>query len=233
MRLLDMDIHQTTQAPADRETAVVVRQAVSADLERIVTLHVAAFPGFFLTELGPGFLRAYYRAVLRFDGGFMLVAEMDGRVAGFAAGFADPRRFYAGFRRRPLSFALALLVGLLRRPWLVGRILSRVRSVVARGRATHVGPASGGDCELSSLAVDPSARRRGIGQRLVAAFVAEARGKGLDVVRLTTDARENDPVNAFYASLGFRIASHGNAGEARPMNEYELPLWHGSLRHAG
>ncbi len=218
---------------AGREPAVLVRPAASADLERIVAVHASAFPGFFLTALGPAFLRAYYRAVLDFDAGCMLVAELEGRVDGFVAGFADPRRFYAVFRRKPLEFAPAVLAGLLCRPWLLGRIVARVGSVLHRGRDERQDPATGAACELSSLAVDPRARRRGIGQKLVAAFVAEARGRGLDVVRLTTDARGNDPVNAFYASLGFQLASCGAGGHARPMNEYELPLWTRGLRHAG
>lgn len=213
--------------------AITLRQAESADLDEIVAVHAAAFPGFFLTQLGPVFLRTYYRAVIEFDAGCMLVAEMDGRVSGFVAGFADPRRFYALFRRKPLTFVPAILAGLLRRPWLVGPIVARIVSVLHRGRDERRNSATGAACELSSLAVDPRARRRGIGRKLVAAFIAEAQGRGLDVVRLTTDARGNDPVNAFYAGLGFQLASRECAGAARSMNEYELPLWTGGLRHAG
>lgn len=232
--ILAVDVcgERPARAEAGCEPAVLVRQAAAADLEQIVAVHAAAFPEFFLTSLGPAFLRAYYRAVLDFDAGCVLVAELGGRVAGFVAGFAEPCRFYAVFRRRPLTFASAILAGLLRRPWLIGHIVGRVGSVLHRGRDVRQHPAADTACELSSLAVDPRARRRGIGRRLVAAFVAEARGRGLDVVRLTTDARGNDPVNAFYAGLGFQLASRCT-GSSRPMNEYELPLWNGGLRHAG
>lgn len=215
------------------EPVILLRQAVSADLDGIVAVHAAAFPRFFLTQLGPAFLRAYYRAVLEFKDGCMLVAEMDGRVAGFVAGFAEPRRFYAVLRRRPLTFAPAILAGLLRRPWLLGRIVARIVSVIHRGRTHRQAAVADAACELSSLAVDPRARRRGVGRKLVTAFVTAARDRGLDVVRLTTDARGNDPVNEFYAGLGFHLASSGAPGDARPMNEYELPLWTRGLRHAG
>ncbi len=210
-----------------------VRPARPADLERVVAVHTAAFPKFFLTSLGPAFLRRYYRTVLEFDGGCLMVAELEGRVAGFVAGFAEPRRFYGVFRSRPLSFAAAVAVGLLRRPWLFGHILGRTRSVFHRSQGRHPQKAPVAECELSSLAVDPFARRRGIGQQLVAAFVAAARERGLDVVRLKTDARDNDPANAFYAGLGFRISASVVAAGRRPMNEYELSLRPGSLRHAG
>lgn len=218
--------------PACREPAITLRQATSADLDEVVAVHVEAFPGFFLTQLGPAFLQGYYRAVLGFDAGCLLVAEMHGRVAGFVAGFADPCRFYSVFRRQPLTFAPAILAGLLRRPWLIARIFARIGAVLHRGRRTRDERGAGNACELSSLAVDPRARHRGIGRKLVVAFVTEARERGLDVVRLTTDAQDNDRVNAFYAGLGFRLASR-NGAATRPMNQYELALCNGSLRHAG
>lgn len=212
---------------------VSIRPAAGGDLDRIVAIHAAAFPGFFLTSLGPGFLRAYYREVLDFHGGCLLVAERGGRAIGFVAGFAAPRQFYAGLSRRPLAFALPLLAAVLRRPSLIGHILVRVRNVLDRSDRRRTDPTTEAACELSSLAVDPRTRRRGVGRRLVAAFVADAAASGLDVVRLATDARENDAVNAFYAGLGFRLARRGGPADARPMNGYELTLRSTGLRHAG
>lgn len=212
---------------------VAIRRAGGGDLDRIVAIHAAAFPDFFLTSLGTGFLRAYYREVLDFHGGCLLVAERDGRAIGFVAGFAAPRNFYAGLARRPFAFALPLLAAVLRRPRLVGHILARVRNVLDRAAGRRREPAAEAACELSSLAVDPRTRRRGVGRRLVAAFVADAAARGLDVVRLATDARENDAVNAFYAGLGFRLARRGGPADARPMNGYELTLRSTGLRHAG
>ncbi len=57
---------------------------------------------------------------------------------------------------------------------------------------------------LEELDVLPAWGRRGIGQALVAAVVADARGRGLPAVTLTTfrDVPWNAP---WYARLGFRI----------------------------
>lgn len=226
-----MGLLETRRIPPDTCTTakVSIRWASPADLGQVVTVHTAAFPGFFLTALGPEFLRAYYRAVLDFDAGLLLVAEVDGRVAGFASGFGEPQRFYGGLRRSPVRFAPALAMAIMRRPWLIGRIATRIGAVVLHGRGSRPAPTSAGACELSSLAVDPAVRRCGLGRQLVAAFVATARARGLTAVWLTTDARGNDPVNTFYASLGFCLVNGATAAEPRPMNEYQLSLSEGGL----
>lgn len=204
--------------------AVSIRRAVPPDVGAVVAVHAAAFPDFFLTRLGPAFLRAYYRAVLECDAGWLLIANRDGQTIGFVAGFADPDRFYAGLKRRPWRFAVPLALGLLQRPWLIARIVTRVAAVVRRGRPSPSARPGAASCEMSSLAVHPTAQQQGIGGMLVAAFIESARGVDAACIRLTTDARDNDAVNAFYARSGFRLVCHRAGGGVRPMNEYEFPL---------
>lgn len=200
-----------------------VRSATMDDIPAIATVHREAFPGFFLTRLGSGFLRAYYRAVLRFDGGRLYVAADGGWIVGFVAGFVDPPRFYGAIKRRPWKFAAPLAAALLRRPWLVGSILARIGAVAVRGRPDGEQVTADGRVELSSLAVRPSMRGRGVGRRLVQTFIDSARGTPATVVSLTTDARENDEVNAFYERFGFGLARRRSSA-GRLMNEYEIRL---------
>lgn len=200
-----------------------VRAATADDIPAIAAVHAEAFPGFFLSLLGPGFLRAYYRAVLRFDGGRLYVAADAGRIVGFVAGFIDPARFYAAMKRNPWKFAWPLAVGLVRRPWLVGRAVARVAAVVVHGRAAGDRAEAGSRAELSSLAVRPSSQGKGIGRRLVQTFLESARRTPAAVVSLTTDARRNDDVNAFYERFGFGLARRRSSA-GRLMNEYEIRL---------
>ena len=88
----------------------------AADVARVVELHLAAFPGFFLSFLGPRFLRLFYAEAVAV-GGICLVVEARGGVAGFVAGSDRPGGFYGALlRRRALAFALAAAPALLRRP---------------------------------------------------------------------------------------------------------------------
>lgn len=52
-----------------------VRRMERADLEDVVTIHLAAFPTFFLSSLGASFLRMYYECVLADRTSITLVAH--------------------------------------------------------------------------------------------------------------------------------------------------------------
>lgn len=66
-----------------------------------------------------------------------------------------------------------------------------------------VGRAVAGEAELLTLAVSPDARRRGMGRKLVARFLYQARLRGAEHAFLEVSA-ENAPAVALYESAGFR-----------------------------
>jgi len=63
-----------------------------------------------------------------------------------------------------------------------------------------------GDLYLSRIAVEPTARRRGGGARLLSAVVATAVRTGVTAVRADVSA-DNHPAIALYRSAGFEIGS--------------------------
>jgi GNAT superfamily N-acetyltransferase len=191
----------------------------AADLRDVARLHAEAFPRFFLSGLGLRTLREMYAGMLADTTGITIVAETGGRVIGFAAGTTDARSYYRRlFVRRWWRFALAMIPALLRHPSLAARLLWRVRS------ATTASPRTG-EAVLLSLAVAPPEAGRGAGRLLVRAFLDAVRSRGgLRRVSLTTDAAENDQVEAFYQSLGFTRNAAYSTPENRLMHEYVIDL---------
>ena len=189
----------------------MIRAMRRDDLGDVVRIHLAAFPNFFLSFLGPRFLREFYAATLR--EGVALVAANDDRVTGFVAGVTQPQSFYRRLlKSRFVPVALSLIAPALRRPSTIARVFRRATS-------RTVGATPDG-AELMSLAVDPAQQRRGEGRKLVEAFAAVAKRRGVGRLWLTTDANDNDRVKTFYESLAFTPSRSYTTGEGRALVEY-------------
>jgi ribosomal protein S18 acetylase RimI-like enzyme len=187
-----------------------VRAMQRTDLDAVVAIHLAAFPNFFLTFLGPRFLRVFYDAVMR--DGIALVATVDDRVSGFVVGMLESKSFYRRlWRTRFISVAFAIAPVVIRHP-------STVIRVARRGVARAFQPASG--AELMSIAVHPRELHHGLGRALVEAFIESARAAGSENLWLITDAADNDAVKKFYETLGFTARRTFTNAEGRALVEY-------------
>ena len=172
-----------------------------------------------MTLLGPGFLGAYYRTAIEYSGGLCMIVEDDG-VQGFVIGFKEPSRFYSSLRQRKWSLAVAAVSHVAWRPRLWSRLLNNARRV--DGAAAQDGQDTD-LVELSSIGVSLASGRRGYGKQLVLGFLKRAAELGAKRVVLTTDAVNNEQVNAFYRGLGFTLSNRFTTG-SRAMNEYEYLL---------
>lgn len=187
-----------------------VRPMRRDDLDEVVSIHLAAFPNFFLTFLGPRFLRVFYDAVRR--DGIALVATANDRVAGFVVGMLDSKAFYRRlWRKRFFHVAVAIAPVVLRHP-------STLKRVARRGVERAFQPAPG--AELMSLAVHPREQHHGAGGALVEAFIASVHASGTESLWLITDAAENDAVKQFYERLGFAVRRTFTNAEGRALVEY-------------
>lgn len=196
---------------------VTVRSMRPDDVPAVVALHLRAFPGFFLSFLGPRFLSVLYRAAVELDE-ISLVAVADGKVAGLVMGSAHPGGFFRRLRQaRALQFAYAALPSVLRHPESALRVARALRKPEQARKAA-------GTATLMSLAVDPALQARGLGRLLVSSFVQRAASRGAVSVDLTTDKYDNDAVNAFYRGMGFRVAREIRTPEGRLLIEYELDV---------
>jgi len=187
-------------------------------IDSVIAVHLAGFEGFFLSFLGPRFLRLYYEGIVDYPDGAGYVYLEGGRVVGFVCGVVGPSRFYRYLiRTRWWRFAMAALGATLRRPSIIPRLF---RALSYPGQTPN--------CEdtatLTSIAVEPAMRGHGIGTKLITTFLEDMRARGVKRVDLTTDRHGNDQANAFYERQGFRCERTLITPEGREMNEYVTSL---------
>jgi GNAT superfamily N-acetyltransferase len=188
------------------------------DIDGVVAIHLSAFPTFFLSILGPRFLRCLYSAIIADPSGIALRCFQHGQMVAVVAGTSEPTNFYRRLLARHWwRFGLAAIAPSLRRPSIISRLFNALRKPGEVRRLSGYG-------ELMSIAVCPKAQGNGIGRLLVGAFLWECRRGGLEGVTLTTDAVGNDSVNEFYRRMGFSVTRSFATAQGRPMNEYEILL---------
>ncbi len=195
-----------------------IRLMSAHDISQVCSIHARAFPGFFLTSLGPGFLARFYNACRSYSDGVALVAEHDRRVIGFVVGVSDHRAFHTYLRRNWLvSFGVGTVNSVLRKPAILRRF---VKAAFSSGPQA---PQAEGAL-LMSIAVDPDCESKGIGRRLLEAFGDDLSARGCKSYRLTTDRDNNDRVNTFYEEAGLARECSYVTQQKRWMNQYVCVL---------
>lgn len=179
------------------QATIDVRPMLKAHLAEVARVHSAAFEGFFLTLMGEPFLRHYYNSVLDYPKSIALVAaDENSRIVGLAVGFKDPSGFYRHFRQYRIRMLPAMVMGLLRRPWLALVILRNAARVSKGGHQE-----SSRVVELASIC--SIMRKQHVGTMLLSAFLSRAQEMGAYEVLLTTDEYDNSAVRTFYEQHGF------------------------------
>jgi ribosomal protein S18 acetylase RimI-like enzyme len=220
--------------PEEVSVTVDIRLASQQDrylVDRVSELHERAFQGFFLTELGRGFLRTYYQSAVEAPQSGLLCAREEGQVIGFVAFTESPRSLYAHLVSRHWP-ALFWYVGsaLFRQPSLMSRFLAAIKQ--SRVQGAHGSKGEGACINVTSVAVDPERQGQGIGTSLIKALVAQSQGSAARSLRLETDADNNEAGNRFYTANGFTLSGTYVTRLGRAMNEYTRPIGSGDMRTA-
>lgn len=206
--------------------STTVRPMLQSDVDQVVEVHLLAFQHFFLSMLGPAFLRELYIGILRDPSGICYVCESGHIVAGFVVGTEQPQRLYSRLlRQRWWRFGRAAARAALLHPAIVPRLLRAFTAPTANAKPAGCGL-------LMSLAVNPAWQGQHCGRHLVTSFLAEAENRGLGKVYLDTDTINNERTNEFYRRVGFELERSFETPEGRPMNEYSIELgrWLGKDR---
>jgi ribosomal protein S18 acetylase RimI-like enzyme len=197
----------------------LIKEMRREQIPGVVSVHLVSFEGFFLSFLGPAFLRELYTSLVEDPSGMCLVALEKDQVVGFVAGTSRSSGVYSRLlRQRFLRFGLAAVPAILKRPAILPRLM---RSITGPDGGSAPDPDRG---TLMSIAVLPSCQGKGVGQELVRAFLKQASREGLREVDLTTDKHDNEAANSFYEQIGFRKVRDFTTPEGRVMNQYLIEV---------
>lgn len=177
---------------------IEIKRAQEKDIPEIVAIHVKAFPDFFLTTLGEGFLKLYYYSVLKSNDGVLIIGHVEGETTGFCAG----TMLSAGFNMRLIkdnliSYSVQGIKLLFTHPVSIWHLFKNMTKENA-----DVGD-KGEYAELLSIGVDPTKQGGGVGKKMLLALEEEVAQRGGTKLSLTTDYKNNEKAVGFYHSLGY------------------------------
>lgn len=194
-----------------------IRKVDSTEKEivnEVVSIHMDSFDGFFLTFLGPGFLRQMYRSYCEEETSGLIVAFEKNRPIGFLAYSGNLCGLYKYMiKKRLVAFMWYSLGAFIRKPRIFFRL---IRAFLKPGESKRNEPY----VELASIAVSSDEMSKGIGAQLIKYFVDMVDFEKYEYITLETDAVNNDRVNAFYQKNGFKFERQYETHEGRIMNEY-------------
>lgn len=192
-----------------------IRPLHRSEIVAAVAIHEASFPDFFLTFLGPDFLKLLYRFYIVGESEIALAGVYRGKLVATLLGTSQPQKFYKRMATRyAFRFAVAALKPFSKRPSILPRLL---RALFYRGGCPSF--AEGGAL-LASICVDLPFQNLKIGAHLVAAFEKEVFGRGAKYAYLTTERDNNSKTRAFYEKLGWTATSEFTTPEGRVMLAY-------------
>lgn len=175
-----------------------IRKAKESDIENVVEIHFAAFPDFFLSQLGRKFLTLYYNSVRKHKEGILLVCEKDGEIIGLCAGTLLSSGFNAKLIKSNLfRYGVESLKLLFTNPKSLIHLIKNMKK-----ENSSIGD-DGTYAELLSIAVNPNVQRSGVGKAMLLALEEEVKKNDGKRLSLTTDYEDNEKAIGFYKSLGY------------------------------
>lgn len=183
-------------------------------IDKVVSVHMETFTGFFLTFMGKGFLKQMYKSYCEHTESELLAAYDEGRLVGFLAWSGNMSGLYKYMiKKRLVPFAWYSLGAFFRKPKVFMRL---VRAFLKPGESTR----EEAYVELASIGVNPEIKSRGVGSSLIDSLKERVDFSKYAYITLETDADNNEGANRFYQKNGFSLVRNYKTREGRSMNEY-------------
>jgi ribosomal protein S18 acetylase RimI-like enzyme len=183
-------------------------------INQVIEIHIAAFPGFFLSELGNDVLRVFYKSLLQDKTTIFYGVKNEGELVGFFVASLKSKGLYTRLFFKNISrFILPLFFSFSKNLSLLKRMMTSASSS-SKLEVSTIYPAS-----LLSICVSPAHAGKGIGKILLSTLEKELQLRKRHGYYLTTDANNNSDTNQFYLNFGFKLNGSYSQGK-RIMNIY-------------
>ena len=183
-------------------------------INQVVEIHIKAFPGFFLSELGNDVLRVFYKSLLQDKKTIFYGVKNEGVLVGFFVVSLEPTGLYSRLFFKNISrFILPLFFSFSKNFSLLKRMITSASSSSKLEVSTMY------SASLLSICVSPAHVGKGIGKILLTTLENELRLRKRNGYYLTTDAHNNYSTNQFYLNFGFNLYGSYSQGK-RIMNIY-------------
>lgn len=177
-----------------------IRKPEKEEVHAISDIHLKAFDGFFLSELGSEFLSTYYNTVRENNRGVLLGCFEDNKLLGFCAATTLSEGFNKHLvKSNFFSFSKIGLFLLFSRPKALLRLLKNFT------KSDSSVSDDGHYAELLSIGVSPTAQGKGVGKKLLMALEEYLNDKNVSQLSLTTDYYDNEKTLNFYKGMGYEI----------------------------
>jgi len=174
-------------------------------MNRLAALHHSVMHTL-LSNLGLPMVLRYYQ-VARDDPAVigLCAVSTSGEMLGWALGSSHPDLINSRLRTPFTWFLFQLLRLTLTRPLVLWQLISSVLSSSKRS------PTESGAIELTYIGVASNQRNKGLGRKLLDAFIEASRSSGYHSVVLSVEM-ENAPAIALYEKAGFKISQSFSEG---------------------
>jgi ribosomal protein S18 acetylase RimI-like enzyme len=175
-------------------------QLKEEDTNNIADIHIAAFPGFFLTALGKDVLRVFYRSLFQDKSTIVWGVSNEQKLIGFFVASTKSKGLYTRiFIKHFLNFLTPLTISFLKNINLLKKMITSVNSV------NYFNVPLTFQASLLSICVSPNYAGKGIGKLLLNKLENELKLQKQTGYYLTTDAEKNEATNSFYLNYGFQL----------------------------
>lgn len=176
------------------------RKVKVGESEALATIHKEAFSDFFLSSLGIGFLKTYYKACLKEPLSIAICAvDESGIIKGLATGSLNAKGYH---RKLLLNNLLSFFFNI------AGFLFTKPKAIIRLAKNLNKTPHVNDErdySELLSIAVVPELKGSGVAMELLKLFEEEVVRMGGQSIALTTDFQHNERVIAFYQKCDYEI----------------------------